>query len=217
MLAAWVSLRICGRGSSSGPQLGGQTGTPRPGPADHVRRGWRARSHRANEETPREHDAGAGRDLGQLIDGIRNPERDPHRFPGDGAGRRLDQSNGRWCAQHAERRTVLDERPVQAPYLDQHAGAAVVELSSLTTPHRRGLPYGFMQHHREGMAGSSDLPPLGHPSLKPLTDNHTATTPASKSASITRRPRPVQEWHYRSVGKPRQILRERIPTAPRGG
>ena len=40
--------------------------------------------------------------------------------------------------------------------------------------HQPGLPHGFMQHHREGMAGSSGCPPLGPPETEADHHNHTA-------------------------------------------
>ena len=63
-----------------------------------------------------------------------------------------------------------------------HPTGAVDELSGLTTPGPAGaLPHGFMQHHREGMAGS----PAAHPRFpEPEADPpqpQTRRPPPSKS------------------------------------
>ena len=62
-----------------------------------------------------------------------------------------------------------------------HPPVRSTNSSGLTTPHRRGFPHGFMQHHGEGMAGSPGCPYLGSPSLKPTTTTAQPTMPASKA------------------------------------
>ena len=53
----------------------------------------------------------------------------------------------------------------------------------------RGLPHGFMQHHREGMAGSPACPPSVSPRLKPPpTQPHSRRRRRASLASTTRRP-----------------------------